>query len=44
MDFGNIRRCVAGIVLALAAVGLGLPPVDAAEKESRAQLDSGDRD
>jgi hypothetical protein len=34
MDFGNIRRCVAGIVLALAAVGLGLPPVDAAEKES----------
>ena len=36
MDFGNIRRCVAGIVLALAAVGLGLPPVDAAEKESKA--------
>ena len=36
MDFGNIRRCVAGIVLALAAVGLGLPPVDAAEKESQA--------
>ena len=37
MDFGNIRGCVAGIVLALAAVGLGLPPVDAAETESRAQ-------
>ena len=36
MDFKNIRRCVAGIVLALAAVGLGLPPVDAAEKESKA--------
>ena len=36
MDFGNIRRCVAGIVLTLAAVGLGLPPVDAAEKESQA--------
>jgi hypothetical protein len=36
MDFNNIRRCVAGIVLALAAVGLGLPPVDAAEKESKA--------
>jgi len=36
MDFKNIRRCVAGIVLALAAVGLGLSPVDAAEKESKA--------
>ena len=36
MDVGNIRRCVAGIVLALAAVGLGLPAVDAAEKESKA--------
>ena len=36
MDFGNIRRCVAGIVLALAAVGLGLPSVNAAEKESKA--------
>ena len=36
MDFGNIRRCVVGIVLTLAAVGLGLPPVDAAEKESKA--------
>jgi hypothetical protein len=29
---------VAGIVLALAAVGLGLSPVDAAEKESKALL------
>ena len=36
MDFVNIQRCVAGIVLALAAVGLGLSPVDAAEKESKA--------
>jgi hypothetical protein len=36
MDFANIRRGVAGIVLMLAAVGLGLPPVDAAEKESKA--------
>jgi hypothetical protein len=36
MDVGSIRRCVAGIVLALAAVGLGLPSVDAAEKESKA--------
>ena len=36
MDFGNIRGCVAGIVLALAAVGLGLPPADAAETENRA--------
>ena len=36
MDFKNIRRCVAGIVLALAAVGLWLSPVDAAEKESKA--------
>lgn len=35
MDFGNIRRCVVGIVLALAAFGLGLPLVDAAEKESK---------
>jgi len=37
MDFGNIRGCVAGIVLALAAVGLGLSPAYAAETESRAQ-------
>jgi hypothetical protein len=37
MDFGNIRGCVAGIVLALAAVGLGLSKADAAETESRAQ-------
>ena len=37
MDFGNLRGCVAGIVLALAAVGLGLSPADAAETESRAQ-------
>jgi hypothetical protein len=36
MDFENIRRCVAGLILTLAAVGLGLPPVDAAEKESKA--------
>ena len=36
MDFGNIRGCVAGIVLALAAVGLGLSPAYAAETESRA--------
>jgi hypothetical protein len=36
MDFKNIRRIVAGIVLVLAAVGLGLFPVDAAEKESKA--------
>jgi len=36
MDFGNIRRCVAGVVLALAALGLGLSPVDAAEKERQA--------
>jgi hypothetical protein len=36
MDFGNIRRGVAGIVLALAAVGLGLAPVDAADQESKA--------
>jgi hypothetical protein len=36
MDFGDIRRWVGGIVLALAAVGLGLLPVAAAEKESRA--------
>ena len=36
MDFKNIRRCVAGIVLALAAVGLGLSPVEAAEKQSKA--------
>ena len=35
MDFRNIRRCAAGIVLALAVVGLGLSPVDAAEKESK---------
>ena len=36
MDFGNIWRCVAGIVLALVVVGLGLSPVDAAEKKSKA--------
>jgi hypothetical protein len=36
MDFGNIWRCVVGIVLALAAVALGLPSVNAAEKESKA--------
>jgi hypothetical protein len=36
MDFVNIRSCVAGIVLALATVGLGLLPVAAAEKESKA--------
>jgi len=36
MDFKNIRRILAGIVLVLAAVGLGLSPVDAAEKESNA--------
>jgi len=36
MDFKNIRRCVAGIVLTLAAVGLWLSPVDAAEQESKA--------
>lgn len=36
MDFGNIRRGVAGIVLALAAIGMGLHPVDAAENESKA--------
>jgi hypothetical protein len=36
MDFVNIRSCVAGIVLALASVGLGLLPVAAAEKESKA--------
>jgi hypothetical protein len=36
MDFGNMRRWVAGIFLALAAVGLGLLPVAAAEKESKA--------
>jgi hypothetical protein len=36
MDTGSIWRGVAGIVLALAAVGIGLSPVDAAEKESRA--------
>jgi len=38
MDFGNIRRWVAGIVLVMAAVGLGLLPVAAAEKESKALL------
>jgi len=38
MDFKNIRRCVAGIVLALAAVGLGVSPVDAAEKQSKASV------
>jgi hypothetical protein len=36
MDTGSIWRRVAGIVLALAAVGVGLSPVDAAEKESKA--------
>jgi hypothetical protein len=36
MDVGSIRRCVAGMVLALAAVGLGLAPVDAAGNYGKA--------
>jgi hypothetical protein len=35
MDIGSIRRCAAGIFLALAVVGLGLAPVDAAGNNGR---------
>jgi hypothetical protein len=38
MGSENIRRCLGGIVLGLAAVGMGLLPVAAAEKESKALL------